>query len=187
MNPVIEARIRESIDVKNSILNDQSLLEKIDEAAKSVKEAIGNGNKVMLCGNGGSASDALHIAGEFVGKYQKDRRAYPAIALNADMASMTSIANDFGYDHVYERAVEGYGVKGDVLIGISTSGNSGNVCHAIEKAKSMGIVTIALTGMSGGKMADMADVSIIVPSGVTARIQEAHILIGHIICEVAEE
>lgn len=187
MNPVIEARIRESIDVKNSILNDQNLLEKIDEAAKSVQEAIGNGNKVMLCGNGGSASDALHIAGEFVGKYQKDRRAYPAIALNADMASMTSIANDFGYDHVYERAVEGYGVKGDVLIGISTSGNSGNVCHAIEKAKSMGIVTIALTGMSGGKMADMADVAIIVPSSVTARIQEAHILIGHIICEVAEE
>lgn len=187
MNPLIRTRIQESIDVKSAILADDVFLEKIQAASDLVKTAITNGNKVMICGNGGSASDALHIAGEFVGKFQKDRGALPALALNADMASLTSVANDFGYDYVYVRAVEGYGKAGDVFIGISTSGNSGNICMAVEKAKSMGIHTIAFTGMSGGKISDMADVSLIVPSNCTARIQEAHILIGHIICELAEE
>ena len=187
MNPIIKEKIKESIDVKERILADEALLAKIEEAADAVRKALLSGNKILLCGNGGSASDALHIAGEFVGRFQKDRGAYPAIALNADVASMTSIANDFGYDHVYERAVEGYGKSGDVLIGISTSGNSGNVCRAIDKAKDMGITTIAFAGMSGGKMVDKADIAIVVPGDVTARIQEAHIMIGHIICEIAEE
>lgn len=187
MNPIIKEKIKESIAVKERILSDEILLAKIEEAAVRVREALASGNKILLCGNGGSASDALHIAGEFVGRFQKDRSAYPAIALNADVASMTSIANDFGYDHVYERAVEGYGKNGDVLIGISTSGNSGNVCLALDKAKDMGITTIAFSGMSGGKMVNKADIAIVVPGDVTARIQEAHIMIGHILCEIAEE
>lgn len=187
MNPVIKEKIKESIDVKKAILEDEKLLDLIQKTADAVKDAVFAGNKVLLCGNGGSASDALHIAGEFVGRFQKDRQALPAISLNADVASLTSIANDFGYDHVYERGVEGYGKSGDVLIGISTSGNSKNVCMAIEKARSMDITTVAFTGMSGGKMAEIADIAIVVPSSCTARIQEAHIMIGHIVCELAEE
>lgn len=187
MNPLIKEKIQDSIDVKTRVLSDVDFLESVQKAADHVTAAVNDGKKVMLCGNGGSASDALHIAGEFVGKFQKNRGALPAIALNADTATLTSVANDFGYDHIYERAVEGYGKPGDVLIGISTSGNSENVCMAVEKAKSMGIFTIAFTGMNGGKIKDMADITLIVPSDTTARIQETHILIGHIICELAEE
>ncbi len=187
MTSVITDRIRESIDVKERILSDEEILTKIQKAGKIVRDAMQNGHKVLLCGNGGSASDSLHIAGEFVGRFQKERESLPAIALNADVASLTSIANDYGYEHVFERAVEGYGNPGDVLLGISTSGNSENVILAMKKAREKGVLTIGLSGRNGGKMDALADVSIVVPSDCTARIQESHIMIGHIICELAEE
>ena len=187
MNQTVKVRIQESIDTKSRILADEELLKKIQDAGEAVRKAVQSGNKVLLCGNGGSASDSLHIAGEFVGRFQKERNSLPAIALNADVASLTSIANDYGYEHVFERGVEGYGKSGDVLIGISTSGNSCNVNLALKKAREMGIITIGLSGKNGGEMAALADISIVVPSDVTARIQESHIMIGHIICELAEE
>ena len=187
MTSVIADRIRESIDVKERILSDEEIITKIQKAGEIIRDAIGNGNKVLLCGTGGSASDSLHIAGEFVGRFQKERESLPAIALNADVASLTSIANDYGYEHVFERAVEGYGKPGDVLLGISTSGNSENVILAMKKAREKGVSTIGLSGRNGGKMDALADVSIVVPSDCTARIQESHIMIGHIICELAEE
>lgn len=184
---IIEDRIRESISTKESILSSTEILKAIEDAATLVVNCLGSDGKVLLCGNGGSASDALHIAGELVGRFQKERKSMPAYALNADVATMTAIANDYGYEKVFERGVEGLMKSGDLLIGISTSGNSENVYRAISKAKEIGGKTIALLGKNGGKIKDIADVSIIVPSNVTARIQESHIMIGHIICEIAED
>ena len=184
---IIEDRIRESISTKESILSSTEILKAIEDAATLVVNCLGSDGKVLLCGNGGSASDALHIAGELVGRFQKERKSMPAYALNADVATMTAIANDYGYEKVFERGVEGLMKSGDLLIGISTSGNSENVFRAISKAKEVGGKTIALLGKDGGKIKDIADVSIIVPSNVTARIQESHIMIGHIICEIAED
>ena len=164
---IIKQRIADSIETKQRILADDMLVRHIETAAMMV-------------------SDALHIAGEIVGRFQKERKSYPAIALNADVATMTAIANDYGYDTVFERAVEGYMKSGDVIIGISTSGNSENVRRAIAKASELGGKSIALLGKDGGKIAGIADCPIIVPSNCTARIQESHIMIGHIICEIAE-
>lgn len=183
---IIKDRIRESIEVKNKILENQSIIGQIEEAAKYIIGCFSAGGKVLLCGNGGSASDAMHIAGEFVGRFQRERKALPAIALNGDVTSMTSIANDYGYENVFQRCVEGFMRHGDVLIGISTSGNSVNVYNALNRAKMMGEKTIALLGKDGGKIKTVADIPIIVPSNVTARIQESHIMIGHIICELVE-
>lgn len=184
---LITERISESVETKQKILNDKELLKDIKEAADVVSMTLHDGGKVLLCGNGGSASDALHIAGELVGRFQKERKSAPAIALNADVASMTAIANDYGFDKIFARAVEGYMHKKDVLIGFSTSGNSENVYQAFLQAKEMGGKTIAFLGRDGGKIKDIVDVPIIIPSDVTARIQESHIMIGHIICEIAEE
>lgn len=142
---------------------------------------------MLLCGNGGSASDALHIAGEIVGRFRKERRAWPAVALNADVATMTSIANDYGFDEVYARQVEAHMTEADLLIGFSTSGNSKNVHRAILKAKEIRGATVLFSGSSGGKICGSADFSILVPSETTARIQECHITIGHILCEIVEE
>lgn len=183
---IIKQRIADSIETKQRILADDMLVRHIETAAMMVSDALKNGGKILLCGNGGSASDALHIAGEIVGRFQKERKSYPAIALNADVATMTAIANDYGYDTVFERAVEGYMKSGDVIIGISTSGNSENVRRAIAKASELGGKSIALLGKDGGKIAGIADCPIIVPSDCTARIQESHIMLGHIICEIAE-
>ena len=183
---IIKDRIRESIEVKNKILENQSIIGQIEEAAKYIIGCFSAGGKVLLCGNGGSASDAMHIAGEFGGRFQRERKALPAIALNGDVTSMTSIANDYGYENVFQRCVEGFMRHGDVLIGISTSGNSVNVYNALNRAKMMGEKTIALLGKDGGKIKTVADIPIIVPSNVTARIQESHIMIGHIICELVE-
>lgn len=184
---IIEERIGESIVTKQNILKNKELITDIQRAADLVIDSILKDGKVLLCGNGGSAADALHIAGELVGRFQKERKSVPAIALNADMASMTAIANDCGYDSVFSRIVEGYMEEKDILIGISTSGNSENVYNALLKAKEIGGKTIAFLGRDGGKIKDIVDVPIIVPSDVTARIQESHIMIGHIICELAEE
>lgn len=186
MEKTIKKRFEESINVKNKMLNDKELCQAIQDVCSAIIESYKSGGKVILCGNGGSASDALHIAGELVGRFQIERKSLPAIVLNADVATMTAIANDYGYEDVFSRQVEGYMTKQDVLIGISTSGNSDNVYRAIIKAKEIGGLTIGMIGGSGGKIGDVVDFSIIVPSNVTARIQESHITIGHIICELVE-
>ena len=183
---LIEERIKESIAVKEAILCDGVLMGRIQDAADIIAESLGRGGKILFCGNGGSASDALHLAAEFVGRFQKERVSLPAIALNADVAAMTAIANDYGYDRIFARAVEGLMKPGDVLVGVSTSGNSENVYQGILEARKAGGRTVALLGRDGGKIKGAADIPITVPGRCTARIQEAHIMIGHILFEIAE-
>lgn len=183
---LVSEKITESIETKKKMMSDGIIRGQIYEAAQWIRDAIEKGGKVLFCGNGGSASDSLHLAGEMVGRFQKERKSLPAVSLNADVAVLTAIANDYGYDFVFSRALEGIGRKGDVLVGISTSGNSNNICEAVKKAKTMGIRTVCFLGRNGGKLKDMADIPMIVPSDCTARIQEAHIMMGHIICELVE-
>lgn len=184
---IIRKEMQISIDVKRQILEDSVLIERIADAGMRMADALKAGGKILACGNGGSASDAIHIAGEIVGRFQKERRAYAAIALNADLAVMTAVANDYDFDEVFARQVEGLMTAGDVLLGLSTSGNSANVIKAFEKAKEIGGTTILLSGKTGGKLRSMADIAIIVPSDVTAHIQEAHECIYHIFCGLIEE
>ena len=186
MDSLIKTRIQDGIDIKKTLLEDDNLLEKISSLADVVTETIKNGHKLVLCGNGGSASDSLHFAGEIVGRFQKERSAWPAIALNADVATMTAIANDHGYDDVFARQAEGYVNAGDLFIGVSTSGNSENVYRAAHVAKNKGAMTVALLGKDGGKIGKQVDIPVIVPCQVTARVQECHIMIIHIICEILE-
>ena len=159
----------------------------IGKAGALIGKAVAEGHKILFCGNGGSAADSQHLAAEFVGRFQKERIALPAIALTVDTSILTAVANDYGYGIVFQRQVEALGQPGDILVGISTSGNSGNVLAAIGAAKRRGMAVIGMTGMGGGKMKDICDVCLSVPAKVTARTQEMHILIGHILCEVAEE
>lgn len=186
MNQTIQKIIQSSIDVKKSVLQDEQLLATIEECVKVIVEAFKKGNKVLFCGNGGSAADAQHLAAEFSGRFYTDRVALPAEALHANTSYLTAVANDYGYDVVYSRLIDGIGKKGDVLVGLSTSGNSVNIVKAIEAAKQKGMTSIGFTGIQGGKMKDCADFLIDVPSNDTPRIQEAHILIGHIICQLVE-
>lgn len=186
MEEEIRQQIEESISVKREIMSSKEMVEQIGRAGEMLVQAYKNGNKVLLCGNGGSASDAQHIEGELVGRFQKERRPLPAIAMTANSATVTAISNDYGYSNIFYREVEAYGKKGDVLIGISTSGNSENIYQALSHAKELGVISIALLGKDGGKCAEIADLSIIVPSEVTARIQESHIMIGHILCSIVE-
>ena len=183
---VINERIQESIDVKKKLVEDMEIQSSIERVARVIHSSLGQGGKILFCGNGGSAADSLHLAGEIVGRFQKERSSMAAVALNADVATMTSIANDYGYEFVFSRMVEGLMNQDDVLVGISTSGNSENVYRAILKAKEMGGCTVAFLGNDGGKIKKIADISIVVPSNCTARIQEAPIMIGHIICELVE-
>jgi len=187
MSKRIKQLISESISVKQQLLNDEAMLQRICDAVNAVTNAFKNGNKVLFCGNGGSAADAQHLAAEFSGRFYKDRKALPAEALHCNTSYLTAVANDYSYDVIYSRLVEGLGVNGDVLIGLSTSGNSGNIIKAFEIAKEKNIITIGFTGDSGGKMKDLCDYLFNVPSKITPRIQESHILIGHIICELVEE
>lgn len=187
MNALITERIQDSIDVKSALLENDKLLEIVNELADEVTKAIKRGNKLVLCGNGGSASDALHFAGEIVGRFQKERVAWPAVVLNADVATMTAVANDYGYDDVFARQAEGHVNSGDVFIGISTSGNSENVYRAANVAKRKGAKTAALLGKDGGKIGKLVDYPVIVPCMVTARVQETHIMLIHIVCEIVEE
>jgi len=187
MSKRIKQLISESISVKQQLLNDEAILQRICDAVNAVTNAFKNGNKVLFCGNGGSAADAQHLAAEFSGRFYKDRKALPAEALHCNTSYLTAVANDYSYDVIYSRLVEGLGVSGDVLIGLSTSGNSGNIIKAFEIAKEKNIITIGFTGDSGGKMKDLCDYLFNVPSKITPRIQESHILIGHIICELVEE
>ena len=184
MKSKISDYLKENINVKQSLIENQ--LEKIENIVKLMIETYKNDKKILIFGNGGSASDAQHFAGELVGRFKLNRKSLPAIALNTDTTVMTAISNDFGYDMIFERQIEALAQKGDLVIGISTSGNSENVVKAINTAKNMGIKTIVLTGKDGGKLSDKADVLIKVPSDNTPRIQETHITIIHIMCELLE-
>ena len=159
----------------------------IAEIAERCAASLKAGGKVMFCGNGGSAADSQHLAAEFVGRYKLERPALNSVALTVDTSILTAVGNDYGYDEVFRRQVEGIGKAGDILIGLSTSGNSRNVLLAFEKASSMGITTVALTGASGGKMKEAADIALPVPAGITNHIQEMHITCGHLICELTEK
>jgi D-sedoheptulose 7-phosphate isomerase len=182
----IKELIKSSIDVKEALLADESLVAKIYTAVELVTTAFKNGNAVYFAGNGGSAADAQHLAAEFSGRFYKDRKALPSDALHCNSSYLTAVANDYSYDVIYARLLEGIAKPGDVLIGISTSGNSGNIVKAFEMAKSIGVKTIGFTGSKGGKMKDLGDLLINIPSNTTPRIQESHILVGHIICELVE-
>lgn len=178
--------ITASINTKQQILADESLQNTIEETISVITDAFQKGHKVLFCGNGGSAADAQHLAAEFSGRFYKDRKALPSEALHCNTSYLTAVANDYSYDVIYSRLIEGLCVKGDVLVGLSTSGNSKNILNAFAKAKEMGVITIGMTGTSGGKMKEAGDYLINVPSSDTPRIQESHIMIGHIICELVE-
>ena len=177
--------ILESIQVKEELLH--TSLGKIVEIVDAMIDALKKNGKVILFGNGGSASDSQHIAAELVGRFKKDRTALAGIALTTNTSILTSLANDYGYEIIFAKQIEALGKKNDIAIGISTSGKAKNVILGIKQAKKMGLKTIALTGADGGELAKIADVALIVPSNITARIQEAHITIGHIICEIVEQ
>lgn len=183
----IEKIIEESILVKEKILNDKELLSLIEKTVEMCVDTFRNKGKVLLCGNGGSAADAQHIAAEFSGRFNFDREPLFAEALHVNSSFVTAVANDYGYEHVFSRMVKAAGRAGDVLIGISTSGNSASVVNALSEAKALGMKTVSFTGEAGGKVAEVSDLCIKVPSTNTARIQEAHIMIGHILCEAVEE
>jgi D-sedoheptulose 7-phosphate isomerase len=178
--------IEGSIDVKKQLLSDEAMLNQINVVTTAITDAFKNGNSVYFAGNGGSAADAQHLAAEFSGRFYKDRKALPSDALHCNTSYLTAVANDYSYDVIYARLLEGLAKPGDVLVGISTSGNSANIVKAFEMAKTIGVVTIGFTGASGGKMKELSDYLINIPSNTTPRIQESHILVGHIICELVE-
>jgi len=179
--------ITASINVKADILKDEKLLQTVKDCVEVIVAAFKNGNKVLFCGNGGSAADAQHLAAEFSGRFYTDRDALPAEALHCNTSYITAVANDYGYDVIYSRIIKGIGRKGDIIVGLSTSGNSENIIKAFEVAREKGMVTISFTGATGGKMKDLSDHLINVPSTDTPRIQESHITLGHIICQLVEE
>ena len=185
-NIMIKQRIQSSIDVKQAILRDNSLLNRIEQAVEMITACFKKGNRVFFCGNGGSAADAQHLAAEFSGKFYFDRAVLPAEALHCNTSYLTAVANDYSFDIIYSRLISGIAKKGDILVGLSTSGNSKNIVQAFEKAREMGVHTIGFTGEKGGLMKDLSDILLNVPSNDTPRIQESHILIGHIICELVE-
>lgn len=180
-------RINDSIILKQKLITDMQLLQNVSELSEKIVSCLKENGKLVLCGNGGSASDALHFAGEIIGRFQHERKAWPALVLNADVAVMTAIANDYGYENIFARQAEAYIHCKDVFIGISTSGNSENVLRASKIAQEKGAVTAALLGWNGGHIGKMVQYPIIVPSEVTARIQECHITLIHILCELVEE
>ena len=185
--PQIQSIIEGSIQVKQALLNDQHLVTEIEKIVHAITAAFKKGNAVYFAGNGGSAADAQHLAAEFSGRFYKDRKALPSDALHCNSSYLTAVANDYSYDVIYARLLEGLAKPGDVLVGISTSGNSENIVKAFEMAKSIGVVTVGFTGAAGGKMKPLSDFLINIPSTTTPRIQESHILVGHIICELVEE
>lgn len=186
MKTKIASIIAASIDVKSQILADENFQQKIESVIEVITTAFQKGNKVLFCGNGGSAADAQHLAAEFSGRFYIDRKALPSEALHCNSSYLTAVANDYSYDVIYSRIVDGTCVEGDVLVGLSTSGNSKNILNAFATAKEKGVITIGLTGAGGGKMREVSDYLLNVPSTDTPRIQESHIMIGHIICELVE-
>jgi len=186
MKTKIASIIAASIEVKSQILADEAFQQKIETVIDVITHAFNTGNKVLFCGNGGSAADAQHLAAEFSGRFYKDRKALPSEALHCNSSYLTAVANDYSYDVIYSRLVEGICVAGDVLVGLSTSGNSKNILNAFVVAREKGVVTIGFTGADGGKMREACDHLLNIPSTDTPRIQESHIMVGHIICELVE-
>lgn len=180
---VFDKMLKEHMDCFKTL---DGLRDPINAAANTILSALMAGKKILICGNGGSASDAQHFAAEIVGRFTRERKAWPAIALTTDTSILTAVANDYGYDTIFARQVEGLGQPDDVLIGVSTSGNSPNVIKAIEQAQKTDMATVALTGNNGGIMSEAADTAVIVPTDITARIQEAHIFILHLWADIAE-
>lgn len=178
--------IEASITTKQQILANEALLETIRKVAEMMVKALRDGKRILWCGNGGSAADAQHLAAELSGRFYYDRPPLNSEALHCNTSYMTAVANDYGYDHIYSRMIDGACRPGDVLVGISTSGDSKNICNAFRKAKELGVITVALTGSTGGEMKTMADYLLNVPSDDTPRIQESHIMLGHIVCEMVE-
>ncbi|MDC8448378.1 MAG: D-sedoheptulose 7-phosphate isomerase [Nitrospira sp.] len=185
MQTIVLTAFADSARVKQQFAHDHA--DRIVQVATLIAKAFHNGNKVLLFGNGGSSTDAAHIAAEFVGRYKRERAPLPAIALATDIAAITCIANDYGYEELFARQVRAHGRKGDIAVGISTSGNSPNVLKGVEAARDCGLTTIAWTGANGGKLAGLVDYPFIVPSTVTSRIQESHITLGHVLCELVED
>ena len=179
--------IESNIEVKQQLLSNIELIETIEKVTNKMADCFKNSGKVLFCGNGGSAADAQHLAAELSGRFYYDRPSLPAEAIHVNTSYLTAVANDYSFNEIYSRYVSGVGKAGDMLIGISTSGNSENILRAIIEAKKLGMTTVALTGLSGGKMKEVADFIIAIPSTDTPRIQESHILIGHIICELVEK
>jgi D-sedoheptulose 7-phosphate isomerase len=187
MNHYIIDQIRETRDVVAKILNDENLIERIERASKSIITAFKSGNKVLLAGNGGSAADAQHIAGEFVSRFAFDRPGLPAIALSTDTSIITAIGNDYGYEKLFARQIQAHAKTGDVFLAYSTSGKSLNIINALREAKSLGVITVGMTGNQCGPMGELCDYHLNMPSRSTPRIQEAHAVIGHIICGLVEK
>lgn len=183
----IKQIISNSIHIKNKILEDDRMIFEIEKVVQVISNAFKSDKKVLFCGNGGSASDAQHLAAEFSGRFYVDRKALPAEALHCNTSYLTAVANDYSYDDIYSRMIDGIGRKGDVLVGLSTSGNSKNIVKAFQSAKKCGMITVGMTGETGGKMKEFSDHLINVPSTDTPRIQESHGLIGHVICELVEK
>ena len=187
MKEKIKNIIRDSITSKALLLYDEDLLEKIERSAQLILKTLKRGGKILVFGNGGSAADSQHFAAELVGRFKKERRALPAVALTTDTSLLTALANDYSFDIVFKRQLESLATVKDVVFAISTSGRSKNVLEAVKLAKKLKIKTIGLTGGDGGALAKMTDIALVAPSGITARIQESHILIIHIICEILED
>lgn len=179
--------IQASIEVKQQVLQNEELLSTVEKVIDIITGSLQAAGRIYFCGNGGSAADAQHLAAEFSGRFYTDRKALPAEALHCNTSYLTAVANDYSFDVIYARLIEGIGNKGDVLVGLSTSGNSANIVRAFEVAREKGIITVAFTGMSGGAMKSLSDYLINIPSTDTPRIQESHIMIGHIICQLVEE
>ncbi len=174
-------------DIADNFIRLKEISSKIETVADAWINCLKNGDKIMFCGNGGSAADSQHLAAELVGRYKMERKSFNAVALTTDTSILTAIGNDYGYDEIFARQVEGIGKHGDIIIGLSTSGNSQNIIKAFHKAKEIGITTIAFTGQNGGKMKELSDYIINVPAQITNRIQEMHIAIGHLLCEITEK
>lgn len=183
----LKKQIEDSISVKNTILADESILKLIYQASELATATYKKNNKILVAGNGGSAADAQHIAGEFVSRFYFDRPGLPAIALSTDTSILTAIGNDYGYENIFSRQIQANAVSGDLFIAISTSGNSHNILKAIKEAKGKNVAVIGLTGQAPCKMDDVCDICIKIPSTETPRVQESHIMIGHIICSIVEE
>jgi len=183
---LIAASIRESIQAKQALLDDKHLLSQIADVVKEFVSALSHGHKILLFGNGGSAADAQHIAAEFLGRFQIERTPLPALALTTNTSALTAIGNDYSFENVFSRQVEALGSEGDVALGISTSGRSSNVLKALAAAKAKGLVTVALTGRDGSLLQEVSRYCLCVPADATPRIQEGHILIGHIVSQITE-
>jgi D-sedoheptulose 7-phosphate isomerase len=187
MRDSIRNIVTSSVDTKQRILQDEKLLNTIEETVSVIIDAFKNKKRIYFCGNGGSAADAQHLAAEFSGRFYKDRKALPAEALHCNTSYLTAVANDYSFDDIYSRLIDGIGEKGDILVGLSTSGNSANIIKAFETARKKEMITVGFTGDSGGKMKTLSDHLINIPSTDTPRIQESQIMVGHIICQLVEE